>query len=181
MQVYLISNLVNGKYYVGKTVSRNLRRYIVTQKFWAATSEKGRKCWQNMPIIAALRKYGIENFSVDVLAYAADNEQLSLLERLWIVALDSRNPLVGYNISAGGEGIRVPMTEDRKRKIGIANKGRKPKGYVRTEAHSKQLRDRMQGNRHGKGRGRGHFVSEAEREKHRAFALEQWRLRKEGA
>jgi len=28
MQVYLITNLVNGKYYVGKTVKKSLRRYL---------------------------------------------------------------------------------------------------------------------------------------------------------
>jgi group I intron endonuclease len=176
MQVYLIANLANGKYYVGKTVSRNLNGYLSVKR-WAARRGDSR----GMPIIAAMIKYGIESFTTQVLAYAETREHLDMLERLWIAALDSRNPKVGYNITAGGGGSSRPCSEDTKRKIGLANKGRKPKGYVRTEAHIKQLHDRMQGNRHGKGRERGHRSSEATRAKQRAFALEQWRLRKEGA
>lgn len=149
MQVYLLTNLINGKYYVGKTVNPNLRQYLTNNKFWAATSDKGKKYWHRMPIIAALRKYGIENFTAEVLTRATNDDELNMFERLWITALDSRNPAIGYNLSAGGEGMRFPKSEDAKRKIGLANKGRKPKGYKRTELHLQQRRDAMKGNNIG--------------------------------
>ncbi len=43
-----------------------------------------------------------------------------------------------------------------------------------TAEHSEQLRERMKGNKHGKGRGLGHAVSAEEREKHRQNAIKQW-------
>jgi group I intron endonuclease len=184
MQVYLISNLANGKYYVGKTVNPNLHRYLSISKFWAATHEKGKKYFHCMPIIAALRKYGVENFAVDVLTHAVTDEELNMFERLWIVALDCRNPEIGYNLGTGGSGnARRPCSEAAKRKISLANKGKygNRNGYKMTDAERQSVRDRMKGNKRGKGRGRGHFVSDAEREKHRQNALAQWKRRKEDA
>ena len=54
-------------------------------------------------------------------------------------------------MTAGGDKSRlgIPLSEETKAKIGAANKGRKPKGYVRTEEHRKQLSERMQGNDKG--------------------------------
>lgn len=144
MQVYLLTNLINGKYYVGKTVSKNLTRYL-SGKRWAARHGQCR----TMAIVNAMAKHGVDNFSSSVLAVAASREQLDALERLWIIVLDSRNSAIGYNISAGGGGASRPCSEETKRRIGIANKGRKPKIYVRTEEHRQQLRDRMQGNDKG--------------------------------
>ena len=43
----------------------------------------------------------------------------------------------------------LSCSPEHKCKIGLANKGKKPKGYVRTEEHRQQLRDRMKGNNVG--------------------------------
>jgi group I intron endonuclease len=142
MKIYLLTNKVTGKYYVGKTVARSLNGYLSVKR-WAARHGKH----QNMPVVRSIAKHGWESFSVDVLAVAATKGQLNNLERLWIITLNARDPQVGYNLSAGGAGNGGgPMSAETKAKIGAANKGRKPKGYVRTEQHIQQLRDRMQGN-----------------------------------
>jgi group I intron endonuclease len=144
MQVYLITNLATGKYYVGKTVSANLNRYLSVKR-WAARHGQVK----GMPIVASMAKHGIESFVTQTLAQAESAEQLDMLERLWIAALDALNPNVGYNISAGGGGSRRSCSLATKRKIGLANKGRKPKGYIRTEKHRQQRREAMLGNNIG--------------------------------
>jgi len=146
MFVYLLYNKINGKYYVGKTVSINLNRYLSVKR-WAARHRKN----YPMPIVRAMAKYGIDNFSVDILAVPNGREELGNLERIWILFLDSRNPKLGYNVWPGGDigRLGIPCSEEAKKKIGAANKGRKPMGYIRTELHRQQLRDRMMGNRLG--------------------------------
>jgi group I intron endonuclease len=147
MYVYLLTNKVNGKYYVGKTVHRNLNSYLSVKR-WAARHGK----FQGMPVVCAMAKYGVDNFSVDVLAVAYTPEELDELERLWIIALNSRDTAIGYNVNLGGSAGRLgmPCSEEHKIRIGAANRGRKPKGYVRTEEHRRQLRERMRGNKIGK-------------------------------
>lgn len=171
MYIYIITNLINEKYYIGKTTNPNLHWYLSNKRWAAKHGNPG-----NMPIVDAISKYGLDNFAIEILATANNDEELCSLEKLWIGLLNSRNSDCGYNICMGGEGrVGIPCTEDHKRKIGLANKGRKPKGYIRTEKHRQQIRERMKGNKNGKGRGFGHFVSEEEKEKHRQNALKQWK------
>ena len=140
MFVYLLTNTVNGKYYVGKTTHHNLDWYLSVKR-WAARNKKDHV----MPVVRAMAKYGVENFSVDVLAVSDKVEELNNLERLWIIILNSRDATLGYNICSGGDVGRlgIPQSQETKDKIGHANKGRKPVGYVRTETHRQQLRDRV--------------------------------------
>jgi group I intron endonuclease len=140
--VYLIENVVNGKYYVGKTVHHNLNSYLSVKR-WAA-----RHNIKSAPIVSAMSEYGIDSFEVSVLGTAPTSDQLNELERLWIILLNARDPNIGYNVCVGGSTGRLGLTtsEETKKKIGLANKGRKPKGYVRTELHRQQLRDRMMDN-----------------------------------
>lgn len=146
MYIYLITNKINGKYYVGKTKHKNLNSYLSVKR-WAVKHKKA----HNMPIVSAMIKYGIDNFTIDILNEPTSVEDLNNLEQLWIILLNSRDPNVGYNILPGGDLSRtgVPCREETKRKIGLANKGRKPKGYIRTDLHRQQLRDRMKGNNIG--------------------------------
>ena len=145
LQVYLLENTVNGKYYVGKTVSQNLHRYLLTKQ-----SQARRNNPSNMPVVSAIRKYGWAAFRAEVLGIVQTHEELNNLEKLWIILLDAQNKHVGYNVAAGGSGGRVgPCSLETRLKIGQANKGRKPVGYARTAEHSQQLRDRMQGNKLG--------------------------------
>lgn len=145
MFIYLLINKENGKYYVGKTVHHNLNSYLSNKRCVA------RKGSVKYPIVAAIAKYGIDNFDVQVLAEPVTIAELNNLEQLWIVLLNSQDPKFGYNILSGGEVSRlgIACSEDTKRKIGQANKGKKPKGYVRTDKHRQQLRDRMRGNKIG--------------------------------
>ncbi len=108
MFIYLITNLVNGKYYVGKTEQPPLRR-------WSAHKADSLKRPERAPLLyRAMRKYGTDSFRFDVIAAATTVEQLNALEQLWICVLRSADPTVGYNLTLGGTG-GVPNTATREK------------------------------------------------------------------
>lgn len=106
MIVYLITNIVNGKYYVGKSMYS--AKYRWSQHL--AMAKKRTYYFAN-----AIKKYGSESFIVEELSNAETNEQLLELERLWIISLRSYDPKVGYNSTYGGEGT-LDTIETRKKK-----------------------------------------------------------------
>jgi group I intron endonuclease len=146
MILYLLTNTVNGKMYVGKTVSNNLNRYLSVKRWQAKNGHIA-----GMPVVASIAKHGWDKFSVATIAIVTNRDHLHLLEKLWIIGLDTRNPEKGYNVCRGGDLGRIGLqnSDEHNRKIGAANKGRKPKGYIRTEEHRRQLRERMKGNNRG--------------------------------
>lgn len=97
MYIYLATNSINGKYYVGKTVMDIAKRWSV---HCSVARKDSRSTLHN-----AIRKYGSECFTVEVLTTATSTEQLDQLERLWIIALRSYDRTIGYNMTMGGEGI----------------------------------------------------------------------------
>ena len=100
--IYKITCLVNGKLYVGQT-RQKLSRRITEHK---RDSSKG-----SIGLGAAIRKYGWENFSVEVIE-ECPVDKLSEREIFWIAELNSRSPH-GYNLTDGGEGLVNPSEETR--------------------------------------------------------------------
>lgn len=97
MVVYKITNQVNGKVYVGKTVKSLGRRWAV-HKYMAKT---GKGC----PILsAAIRKYSPSNFKIEPLATAVSIEELNSLEIQAIAKHQSNDRSYGYNLTVGGDG-----------------------------------------------------------------------------
>ena len=72
--IYLITNLVNGKYYVGQTVMSLRERFNAH----AASSYRGER-W---PLAHAFRKYGRDAFEIQALAEVGAKEEADNLERL---------------------------------------------------------------------------------------------------
>lgn len=97
--IYKITNLVNKKPYVGKTVNTVAVR-------WAKHKDEAFN--QNSPwlIHRAMRKYGIENFVIEELEKCSD-EILSEREQYWIRVINSYfKDGYGYNMTIGGDGIQ---------------------------------------------------------------------------
>lgn len=90
--LYLITNTVNGKRYAGITNDTDRRWFKQHPK---ADSFIGR----------AIRKYGIENFTFEVLAEYETTEEVYAAEIAYIAEHNLTNREVGYNISAGGTGV----------------------------------------------------------------------------
>lgn len=118
--VYLITNLLNGKVYVGKTTFTPEIRWREHIE-WSKT--------QRVYLSHAIKKYGLENFTVSTLAVVHRDstkelrQALDELEKLWIVCFRSSDSNFGYNMTFGGEGGRP--TEAVKKKIAAARKGQK--------------------------------------------------------
>ena len=93
MYIYQITNLINGKIYIGQT--NNI------QKRWA-----NHRCNNdpNMVIARALRKYGIDNFKFEVLLRGLTPDEANQKE---IELIKEKNSLVpyGYNVATGGKRI----------------------------------------------------------------------------
>ena len=91
MYIYQITNLINGKIYIGQT--NNI------QKRWA-----NHKCSNdpNMVIARAFRKYGVDNFKRETL-YVFDTSAEALAKEAELVTAEFVRASNNYNSSLGGE------------------------------------------------------------------------------
>lgn len=98
MHVYLITNTINGNKYVGVTQTTIAKRW--REHKCAAKSGTER------PLYRAMRKYGIEAFTIEAVATADSVESLKALECRYITDLGTfaRNGS-GYNLTLGGDGL----------------------------------------------------------------------------
>jgi group I intron endonuclease len=105
MIIYKTTNIINGKFYIGKDKHNNpeyLGSGILLKK--------------------AIEKYGIENFEKIILEYCANNEELSEREKYWIKETCAQE--LGYNIADGGHGGNT-YNEETKEKVSKLFKGRR--------------------------------------------------------
>lgn len=110
--IYKIKNKTNGKSYVGQSTNPSRRR---------RSHFEGRG-YQSSPILRkAMLKYGKDNFIFQIIATACSKEELDRKEIYWIKELNTMLP-TGYNIRGGG--ARGLLSEESKKKISQANKGR---------------------------------------------------------
>jgi group I intron endonuclease len=123
--IYQVTNAINGKRYIGYNSNYNERKRF-NEHFQAA------KRGSTLPLHAAIRKYGKENFSLNVLEMGENEEYgLKIAEPMYILWLKPE-----YNICAGGEGTPGKVwSEESKKKSSITQRGRKL-----TEEHKKALR-----------------------------------------
>ena len=138
---YIITNLVNGKLYVGKT--NNPEKRWTLHKNYAKNTSLDPKF--NYPIYKGIRKYGIINFTFEVIeCFGTESEALES-EKGWIMYLRSFG-IALYNITDGGEGTsgHIHSTET-KEKISKSNKGKKNRlGLINsTEHNAKSLTSKL--------------------------------------
>lgn len=113
-RIYIIRNTINSKVYIGQTkVSLKLR---FQNHLSAARNGK------DYVIGKAIRKYGEENFYIELLEECTIKE-LNERERYWISYFNSTNNKFGYNISIGGNVIRTTKELDSNLIINMFNSG----------------------------------------------------------
>lgn len=95
--IYKITNLVNGKSYIGQSV--NIHKRFIAHK--SAAFNPNNKNY-NLHLYRAIRKYGVENFSFEVLEECKVSE-LNEKEKYYIL-LYKTNTKDGYNNDSGGTG-----------------------------------------------------------------------------
>jgi group I intron endonuclease len=98
MLVYKVTNQTNGKVYIGKWQGKDIAQ---RWRNHLRTASAGRGFYLHN----AIRKYGPENFAIEVVATASSKQELASLERQLISSHQSTNPKIGYNLARGGEGI----------------------------------------------------------------------------
>ena len=113
--IYLITNKVNGKKYVGQSIDieERWKRHIIASK----KSE--------LHIHRAIRKYGIDNFDFSILEECSV-DKLDEREIYWISELDTYNN--GYNMTIGGKGHNLyldPKEREQKKKEVAKRSGKK--------------------------------------------------------
>ncbi len=97
--IYLITNTVNGKVYVGlttQTLSARWTGHLGEARRGAKTS-----------LHCAIRKYGADSFTRREIHEANSKEELLALEIAEIAEYRSTEPEFGYNLTYGGEGVRA--------------------------------------------------------------------------
>ena len=94
--IYKIENLINGKIYIGKSIDINYRLSNHKSESFNPQSNA-----YDTAIHRAIRKYGLDNFSFEVIE-ECNRSNLSEREKYWI---DYYNTFKnGYNMTLGGEG-----------------------------------------------------------------------------
>jgi group I intron endonuclease len=117
MWLYRLTNKMTGKQYIGTSVNPVSHR--ISRHAYAARSGRD----SGMPITCAIRKYGIEAFTVETLVQCPDYDYLMELEAKAIVVFNTRMPN-GYNLTAGGRGGRKPCSPETRALISARTKGR---------------------------------------------------------
>ena len=91
--VYLRTNKINGKQYVGQT--KNFKK---REEDWNTLNEKyANKVFQN-----DREEFGLEAFNVEILAEVETREEAWKLEQKFIKEYNTKYPF-GYNMSYGGK------------------------------------------------------------------------------
>ena len=89
--IYKTTNNVNGKVYIGQHKVKSL-------------FAKDIYIGSGSILIKAIKKYGKENFSKEIITIAMTQSEADVLEKYYIKKYDSTNPEKGYNILKGGQG-----------------------------------------------------------------------------
>ena len=96
--VYSITNLKNGKRYIGRTVNPKKRK-----KYHMGSLKEG--CHHNNHLQSSFDKYGEENFKHEIIEEQIPESMLDNKERHWINYYDSFEGK-GYNQTSGGYSFR---------------------------------------------------------------------------
>lgn len=94
--IYKITNNINGKYYIGKSKNIKIR--------W----KQHRSATDSSPLHQAIKKYGKDNFSIEILEKCLP-EELNDKEIYWIKQYNGYLNSECYNATLGGDGASHPV------------------------------------------------------------------------
>lgn len=165
MFVYLTTNLLNSKQYVGQTVADN-KNYLGS----------------GLLLLKTIKKYGKEIFSREILTECSSQEELDEQEIFWIDKLNTLKPN-GYNLDLGGNGVGQHSDETRKKikenhayyhlgkKFSDDHKRKiseRLKKYIQTKGHKKNVSNAL----------RGRNLSDEHKQKIRESIKNHWKYKR---
>lgn len=121
--IYIFKNNINGKCYIGQSVCIRSR---IKQHFYSIKAKN-----KDLPLYRAIEKYGLHNFTIDILEKFEPEQNISreelikkldALEIKYIKEYDSYNN--GYNCTVGGDYgvLGLKMTEQQRKNISKISK-----------------------------------------------------------
>lgn len=117
--IYQITNKINGKLYIGRSVnpiSRFAKHIKVAETFQESDNHF-------QAIHGAIKKYGKENFILETIE-VCDQNNVNDREIYWISNFNAQNKTFGYNLTSGGDGVKH-ISEESKAKRRAKMLGRK--------------------------------------------------------
>lgn len=149
--IYLITNLVNEKKYVGQTIQgleKRWKQHILISKY------------SDYPLYLDMREYDINNFIIKQICECENQDELNNKEIYYIIEYDTIiDHHKGYNMNYGGKQNGKPSEETRKR-MSASGKGRKF-----TEEHKRKIGESNIGKNLGK-----HPSDETKRKMHESHS-----------
>jgi len=115
-EIYLITNNINRKMYVGQTSTNYKKRWLKHINNALNTPQRG--C---VSLYRAIRKYGKNNFTVSLLEKTI-SKKANEREAFWIKTLKTQNNKNGYNLTSGGDCFK--MSKSCREKLSNKLKGR---------------------------------------------------------
>lgn len=128
--VYKITNTINTKVYIG--ITDNLEQRWQQHK-------KDAKSKLSRPLYRAMKKYGIDNFTITPICSTLTREDLGTVEQQLIAEHNTMTPN-GYNLTSGGERSWA-FSEDTKKKISNTKKGMV--GTFTGQSHTEETRQKI--------------------------------------
>lgn len=95
--IYCITNTINNKKYVGKTLMS------IEKRFSEHIQDSKKRKLEKRPLYNAMNKYGANKFTIELLEEVSDDSKLSDREVYWIEKLGTYGH-DGYNATRGGDG-----------------------------------------------------------------------------
>lgn len=137
--IYKFTNKLKNKVYIGQGI--NLRVRIKNH------IDNYKKDKKNSHFYSSMKKYGIENFDVEILQQGNFSKtELDEMEITYIRLFKSQNPKLGYNMTGGGEGIvgfkHSEETKQKQRYIKL--------GKIVSQETREKLRSTITGKKHSK-------------------------------
>ena len=129
--IYKHTNLINHKIYIGQTTQQ-------PEKRWGNGLSQYR---HNKHFFAAIKKYGWDNFSHQILKEGLSQEELNYWEKYFISYYDSTNKEKGYNILLGGE--VSPFKELWQNPIFKQERSQKQSQFMKQRMANPQIKQQM--------------------------------------
>ncbi len=125
--IYITTNKINNRKYIGVD-TQNLKYYLGS----------------GVAIKLAIKKYGTENFTKEILESSDDKKYLFEREKYWIDFYNANNSKDFYNIAPGGKGGNMLITEDSIKKH---REGSKKSVITNTEKRKGKTYEEIYGDR----------------------------------
>jgi predicted GIY-YIG superfamily endonuclease len=161
--IYRITNMANGKYYLGSADS-------FARREWQHRYDLKRNAHKNPRLQAAWNKYGADMFVFEILEEVASDTDILQIEDMWLGQHVGRKECYNINPTAKSPRSGMVLSEDSKAKISVSRKGKAAgAGHYRYgQTVSPEVREKIGAAQRGKSKAEGRKVSEEGRAKIRA-------------